>query len=561
MNKTETSHKNQKKQISSRLTGIFLVMLALVLVSTFAFFYLQKISQREKLAGLLPADRTVALLEFNMEPGRQDARQTLDLLLQNQSINQFSSFVQSLIPFREQFEKWFSGRGGFAMLTTPDAQDLRAAIFLGVKDPVAAEAWIESLLLDPNGDALLDEDYYGQKLISFKKGQSMQILWTKEFLVLSEDKEILQAVAQTVAGSLTSLREIPSYNQLSSALPEQNLGFGYLDRGRLLQTLARNEQFLSGRLALFKLYFPLINLVGTEGVALRLSTGPGGQPVLIARHLSLFRPSALSDRTLFETGYFYDGKLEKYAPSDSLFLVGGSNLLAQKNKLQNYLAGGSSLDQLLMAGLQGALQDALSSQSQKANLDSDFFPLFQKNYLFTLNPVKGGIPGFGLFIESAQPENDLLKLKKIVLNFAPKLAAEFLAKPTPMTLPDGTVGSEMKAEISDPSRKEIMIEGQRVDQLEFSPNFSIYLLADAEKQLLLATDSLTTVKNILEKSPAAQQQSADYGLEKPTEVYFLDMESLIRFMPELKGLSPLKYLKVARKFSEIGILSTYQIGF
>jgi len=560
MSKAESPSKNRKIKIGGRLGGLLLAAMVLVLLVIFGIFYLQKISEREKLAGYLPADRTVAFLEYNLEPGRQDASRLTSLLLQNNWLKQLNDGMQSFIPYPDQFQKWYSGRGGLTILSSPNQQDFRTALFLGVADNDRVTDWIDSLLLDKTSDAVLDEDYYGQKLISFRKGQYMNILWTKDYLVFSDDKEVLESIAGALTGKTLSLHTLPSYNQLSSALPEENLGFIYLDRNKLLSVLSRNETFLAGRLQLFKLYFPFLSLISTEAIAFQLDNPAAEHPTLTAKHLALFDPSQLPDKSLFETEYFYHGDLEKLLPPGNLLLAGGANLLDQKNKLQSYLTAASPLNNLIFQGALNSVRDLAGNSTGNFDLDSDFFPLFQKDYLFFLDVAAAGKYNFGLLVQSDQPANDLLKMEKFILAVGPQLASRILAKPVAVTLPDGTTGSEIKASLNAPTISRTETAGLPIEQIEFAPDFSLYLVADQDKKLLLVTNSPGTIQDILQQAPNAAQTAQDYGLDKPTEAYFLDTGKLPALLPAAAALKPLQYIKAARKFTEIGILSTYQFG-
>ncbi len=561
MSKTEGSNKAKNKHIFSRLGGLAIMLGVAVILVIFGYFYLQKVTQREKMAGFLPADRTVAMIEFNLENNREDVRTLQGALQQNAYIKMASASLSSLVPNPQQFEKWYSGRGGLAVISTPNGQDFSTALFLAVSDAGQVGEWLNSMLLDPKADAVLDEDYFGQKLISFKRGQTVQILWAKDYLIFSEDRELLENVAQTVAGRQLALRSLPVYNQIFSALPEQNIGFIYLDRSKLLSVLSKNDRFLSGRMAVFKLYFPFLNLLGSEGIAVRLERDDQNNPVLLAKHLSMFNQSVLPDQALFETSYFYSGKLEKLLPGEHLLLAGGVNLLDQKNKLYSYLNNGSSINDLLMGGMESSLSDALSSGSSKVSLDADFFPVFQKEYLFFAGSGAAGLADFGLLAETEHPQNDLLKMQKVILAVGPKIAAQLLAKPVPMTLPDGTTGSEMKAELTGPLVSTKNYDGNQIEQIEFAPQFSLYLAADEKNQYLAVSSSLPALRGILQNVESSANRPMEYSLNRPTETYYLDLQKLLTLVPGLsEPINPLKYLKVARKFTEIGILSTYQFG-
>lgn len=167
----------------------------------------------------------------------------------------------------------------------------------------------------------------------------------------------------------------------------------------------------------------------------------------------------------------------------------------------------------------------------------------------------------GVILDSDYPDSDLLKIKKIILAFGPKLAAELLAKPVPMTLPDGTIGTEIRADIGEPTSQMLNISGQRVEQLSLATEFSVYLWADPENKLLVVSSSDDDIKEIIGKQAQTGPNIIDYGLNRPSETYFINFQELTNNYKAFANLEPLQYLKVARKYTAVGMLSTYQLGF
>lgn len=567
----EPHSKGKKLHLSRKIGAIFLILFTLLVLLIFCCYYWQKITNREKLAAFLPADSTVAFLEFNLSGSRPDAQELLQLVENNPLINQFIDSTTALVPNQDVFQKWYNGKGGLAILTIANQQSFQPVIFLGRKDDAYTADWIKSLMLDPNSDAVLDENYYGQKLISYKSGQSLHLLWTNDYLAIADNQQVLESIAQTAAHQQDSLRSQPDYNQLSAALPEQNLGFMYLNRSKLLEVLTKNDQFLSGRLSLFKLYFPFLNMLSTEAVTFRLESPQGQNPFLEMQHLSLYNKEkgngAGGPFPFTEVDYFYSGQLEKLLPQGAIVQAGGVNLLDQRNKMQAYFQDSSGLNDLLFSGLLSSFQNLLSSSREKADLDNNFFPVFQKEYLFYLcNAHEKPAPTekhlhWGLILDSDYPDSDLLKIKKILLAIGPKLAAELLAKPVPMTLPDGTIGTEIKAELSEPVSQIVNISGKRVEQLSLAPEFNIYLWADPENKLLVVANSDDDLKQIFENQSQKDATVIDYDLNRPSEAYYIDFQELTHNYPAFKSLEPLNYLKAARKYTSVGMLSTYQLGF
>lgn len=560
----QTTKKNSN--ISQRFAGLLVIFAVLTVLAVFGLFYWQKVNHREKLAMMLPADRTVAFLEFNLGSDQRETLELGELLKQNQALQDNYNYWLGLIPYNELFWQWFSGRGGVALLSNAQEQGLEIVLFLQKKDQEKILDWINELVLNPQNDAILDEDYYGQKLLSFRSGQTYNLMLSGEYLILAENRDNLKLIAETIGGRQTRLRQQPLYNQLISALPDQNVFFLYLNRAKLLQTMSRNGQFLAGRMAILKLYFPFLKLFSVEAMAVQLEHDQEKRPLLVTHHLALFNQAELPNLDLFATDYFYQGQLDNLLPEGTFFSAGGVNLLDQKNQLQAYFQNNSTLYDLLFTGVISSLRDTLQSPDGQLDLDKDFFPLFQKQYLFFASLPESDSslaslqPAFGLILESDSLANDLMKLEKVLANIGPKLAALFDSKPVPITLPDGTNASEMRVDLLPLTNQKLSFAGREIEQMQFSANFSIFILTDTEQGRFVLSNNLDTIKNIVSQNGGVSSVR-DYRLSKPGEVYHLDLTRLAAGWPALKSWAPLKDITIARKFTEIGLLSIYQLGF
>lgn len=565
MTQNSASHHHPKnRQLGRRFYGLMIIFAALAVLIIFAVFFNQKVSQREKLAASLPSDHTVAFLEYNFDPSRSDTKELQNLAAQNTLAQGALDFFNAVIPSPEQFYQWYGNRGGLALLQNQNGHGMSIALFLQVTNRDQAIAWLNQLVLDPKNDALIDEDYLGQKLISFRSGQTYNILLTGDFLIISENIDNLKMIADTVYGNRPALRNRSDYNKLISALPDQNPFFLFLDRGKLLDELGRSELFLAGHLSSYKLYFPFLNLVSTEGIAVNLTHTSDQKPQLTAQHLALFNPATLPTPDFFATDYSYDGNLEKFLPPGTFLTAGGVNLLDQKNKLSAYFKNRSSIYELLFSGMLSQLKDTVQNPGNTLDLDQDFFPLFQKQYLFfaSQEAIQSGankMPSLGLILESSSPESDSLKMEKILMVIGGKITSQIDAKPVAVTLPDGTQGKQLIATLSAPQKQSIQVAGHNAEQIQFSSDFSLFLYADTANKHLLITNSADVLSQLLASGNTAS--TVDYALPKPTETYHLDIKQISQLWPAAAVLKPLQSITIARKFTEIGILSTYQLGF
>lgn len=544
----------------SRLQGLIIILFALLILSVISIFLWQKFQNREEIARLLPTDRTIGFVELNLAQDTDAAR-----LLQNKFAAQIE-VAKSYIPSREIFEQYFTGRAGLAFLTSENGQQIMPVLMVKYNNYEKVQDWLGSLLLDTDRKSMTEESAYGQKLIGFTKGQQFYTLISGNFLIFSEDKNILTSIAKTTSGQSQSLYQDAQYSQIYSALPQQDLGFLYLDSAKLWQTLGKSPQFLDRKLAEFQQFYPFLKLFSAEAIALNAGI-ENGSPTLIARHLSAFNQASLPSPDFFQTDYYYTGNLDRYLPDHPLMAFGGSNLLDQKNKLSAYFKSSGELDDLLFSGslkqLENYFKDNTPAGQDMLDIDRDFFPLFQGNYLlFFTNP------DFSLILESAQPANDLQKLQKLLTQISKKLLSSTLTTVLNTDLPDGTKSAELiPSPPAETTPTTLQILDHPVTKTTLGP-LSIFL--SASSKTVLATTSESEMQRLLSLqteatasvlSPSSFPRSTLQ--DKPTEVWTLDLPWLLSQITAPGSQLPIQPISLqgSRKFTEIGILSVYKIKF
>lgn len=551
-------HKSNR-QIFQRFQGFLIAILGLFILLVAGQFLWEKFQNREEIARLLPLDQTVGFLELNYDSSNPANQQLL---------SKFSSqleIAKSFIPSVDLAEKMWTGKAGIAFLQSVNGQQLSPVILVKFNDYTKVQDWLVSMQIDSKQDPIVEDQLYGQKLISFKKGQQFNLLISGNFLVFAEQKQTLAEIAKTASGNSVNLYQSPKYNQIYSALPQQNLAFIYLDSTKLWQSLNKLPNFLDKRLAEFQLFYPFLKLFSSEALAINAEI-ENQKLILLAKQLSSFEKNELPAPDFFQTDYFYKGNLDKFLSENSLFNFRGVNLLDQKNKLEAYFQSKSELENLLFSGSleqlrQNFLSNNLTSKDQ-VDLDQDFFPLFQDEYLFFLTPSENNQLDFNLALINDKPENAQLKFQKILRQFAVKILAETSTKIVSKTLPDGTNSEEEISEIGLPAADQSLdMQGQTIQAINLGAR-QIFLATKAN--YLLASTSRKQLESMMGIATATLEQSTpgDELQFKSTELWQVNLNWLMSISNTASKVPfklPFSQLKGSRKFTEIGILSTYQL--
>ena len=546
--KRNNSHPKTRK--TARLTGVLLLIMTFLMVIFMGVFFVQKLFYREEIAKLLPADQTLAFIEINLDQKSPELQQLFKLTSGNPYLTQdsFQKLLDNIPPQSEDFQKWFGGRLGVALIAEPH-QNPVPVLLLKFSDYQKMLNW---------------------EMSNFQAGESNHLMISQNYLIISESQNALEFITQASQNQNLSLKNHPYYNQIYSALPQQNIAFIYFDTGKILASLAENPDFLDGHLVKFQQFLPFLKIFSRDAIAIYTDKDSSGKISLNAQQLSLFNQSVLPTPDFFNIKYFYSGVLEQLLPANTIASFGGSNLADQKSKIEALFANQSTVQSLLFSGsLEKFKQEIFAPSSadqtnitNKIDLNQDFFSILQGNYLLS---VQAGTPGhfdFSLVIEDKNAINDLLKIQKLLLALAKNTAAKTQTKITDVTLPDGTKGQNIIGTSIEPQVIIENLDGYPVQTISISESLKIYYVA-VSTNIYVSTNPnslLDMIAKAKQLNASNQTISLLPKLDHPTEYYSFDLNALTKAinMPQLQPfLIPLHQLKIGRKFTQIGVLSMY----
>jgi len=522
----------------SHFKGLIFIFLGLILLSVVGYFVWQRVFYREELASLLPAEQTLAYAELNLDSASPQIQQFQTIFSSHPFLSSAGILqsVNNFVPDYNQIKPWFGGKFGAALITTADHQNPVLVFLIKFSDRNLADLYVQNSA----------------------QSQNFQFLGASNYLLFSDHPEVFAQFTQL--NSNNSLSHTPRFNQIYSALPQQNLAFLYFDSEKIFTALAENPNFLDQKLSILQKYLPFLSLFSADGISIYAQNNNQTTPTLIAEQFSLFNSTKLPKADYFHTDYRLAGQLVDLLPEQSPVKLTSSHLQDQKNKLQQLFAGKSSVQELIFSGsLEQLKQNFLGNDF---DLDKDFFPLFENEFAFSIDSIKQ--PSFSLIltIDKAQDEQTI---QRLLLAIAKQVDLQSSVSKQTYILPDNTKGEQIIAHPVEPQLEQLQIEGHDTQKINFNGQLDLYFLVIGNH--LLASTSQSNLTQIITKeitpsqsTPAPKQffQQVD-GI---TEFYSFNLAQILQDLqiPQYNVFTkPFSNFSIGRKFTELGLLSIYRL--
>ncbi|MGL5830694.1 MAG: hypothetical protein ACRCZE_00935 [Candidatus Altimarinota bacterium] len=577
--KKSKNNSNQPLKRSNRIFwGILIVLAQLIILTIIGFFIWEKYWFKGNLAAFLPAEQTVALAELNLDANSTDYQQ-LRAIASNSPFFNFQLIEQGLsaqIPSYEQFKPLFYGRIGLAILQQTNS--LQPAIFLEYKDRQQVIDSLNSSLLTGQTDQLIEEKIHGYSLFSFQVGQNYSALLLNNYLVVSADRSALQLIAETSAGQHPNLKKSASYQQVLSALPEQNLLIVFLDSKKLWSAFLADRQFLSANLNQLQTYLPFLKILSSEGISVRFENNQ-----LIAQQLSLVNSEYLEGQPFLKFDQNFSATLFSALKNPRTFVYTGRGLYDEYNALKSIYSQKSTVDKLIFEGQIQQIKNSFFPDS--SGFENLLLPLLNNQYLVFLD-YSSATPRFAFALELSEPKNNFYDLDKALINNQSKFA-QFKPVKQSFELPDKTIGERWVSlpenvritsvqSTADSELKTIRI-GAADDQNPLQIQYGLQ-----NKYFLIANDPAlyTEISSNLTADLPSQNLTFNGRIPQVDHYLEVDFSTLPKLSPlelasQLSGQSSftnpfsaistyfpgLSTVKYGRKYIDQGILNILEINF
>ena len=566
-NKTEEP-KQEKPKIKIQPHKIFGWLLALImltiLVVVAGMLYTQAF-KATSIAKYLPSDRTAAFVELNINKEHTQFTKTEKLLAKTEySFEKIKSIISDKLGINlDKTELLWLGRSlGIAeILTQKESQSLSTVYFLEIMSKEDAMKFLE-VLAETNFSKFTQVDSKESVIYSFKlryKGEDRTqdkmyyIGFIENYLVVSEDKEVLNSILQEISSKKEKISDTKKYSAISANMPVNSEGFIYVNFKNSKDLLLRKYGMGSFSPVMSSTVHPFSEFFGAEGA------------VLIAKDDSFQVQSFLQIDGDFLKGtgdVMYKGKysadLMKYIPDNIYALFGGENMEKQIRRLSNILSFGQGSDDFVF-------KNAFNSLVQKyfgnnISLEEDLLPLIENEFAVGVRKANDK-DRYLIVLKLPDTGEGEMKIEKLANNFI-SYGTVFEPKVEEVTLPDGTVGKEIVAKSESLIKSKSKYGSYDISELKTEKgDFGIYYISQGDTGLI-ATDRqllIDSLKLLSGESKTSFASSKSYDihikpvLEKSDELSYFDIS---KSMP---GIKLVKSLSTGREYSANGIMAYYYI--
>lgn len=553
-----------------KMKGGILSLIGLFLLTFVGVFVLGKVFRPQSLADFLPASSTIGVVEVAIDSQGSQPQKFYEIM-QKYPVYQPQGIIQTLnllfpINYQQDLEPWIGRKLGIVFMEdNSEENSLKTVFFVENKSVDKTMAFLKSRTLSGTKDELVKEDYSGFNIYSYKLSQNYSFCFINNYLVIGENKGLLEQLIDEQLKSTIKLKDEKNYRRIADNLPQGSLVFGYMNTHKLFDALVKNPFFQGQRAKDFMALQPFLKIFSAEGVTVFAED----QQLKVQVFTNIDR-TEMAGASYLTYSDKYQGKLLELAGENPLVFMGGHNLHKELNRISEIFQAGTQSSSVIFDGI-------LEYQKQKylgkdIGLQQDVYPLLQNEYLVTLNNSLKE-PQINIFLELSDQVNDLMRIEKIVQAFT-RISGIFAPRIQEVTLPDGSKGQEIVADPQTISRSDLTYEGVNIVSLKIGnlPWGIHYAVIDKTFALTTNLDELHTIidrqqgrnKMSLKNSEAYRQQFEPV-FRTADEVFHIQASVLIELMGIAKNqilkpyLAPFGGVTMAKNFFDDGISTIYTV--
>ena len=503
--------KLKSSNIFFRLAALLSALILFSLLGGISFFLGQKFFDRGKVVNLLPNENTLALIDFSLDPspslkkilsGKNNKllpswqklfNDNIDWLM-TETTNQSEFLLQESININKKME-WLNKTAHLAFLLEEDLfvqtdilkkKKIAPVVFLSIRNFPAASAYFTSL--DFAGEKLNEQDIQGIKIYNFPKSQNLYFFRIGNFLILTSDIKVIGEIITVSKNNKKALASNPDYYRVRSRLPTGDI-MVFLNTQLFWQipsnskengkkiTEQTNLNLTWATKTLLHLIFSPINFLGLtilgEKEGVRLIATIAIAPNAINEEISFFPKTPK-----------YESTLKDFAPSDTALFISNFNLTGKIKYLSEQLKNRTpALENFFSDSTNLNLQEKTNTFDINSKKNLTFLNWLQNECAILLNR-NGAIT----LLASANNlnENDLkswLENLQIILD-------NYLFQN-----PNQTFNTSINSHKS--TIEEIKFENIKIYKLSIVAKNNIFTAILPEKNILLISTNLETIKNSL----------------------------------------------------------------
>lgn len=571
MSKYEKAHKEpkhkltkaQKENFKRKFAGLGIGLIGVFLLLFVIFYTVSRVFRPADLAVMLPIDKTIALVQINVNPKHEQVRRLYDTLNSHTVYHPIS--VQNMINemldvnFEKDIQPWLNRQVGFALIEKEKTDgEFDLAVFIETKDIGKTKNFMESRGLKSQEDYLIADKYNGVEIYRYALGQTFNFIFLNNYLIVGNNDGVLKQIIDSEKSSALNLMHKADYSKVSQNLPITTLAFSYLDTPKLLEFLKSNDEFMSEKGHDLLAFEPFLKIYKGMGMTLVMENEH-----MVAQTYTMLDGEYLEGRDLLSFDNKFRANFLELVPGDLKFYAGGLNLKKQLFRYSEIFNVGGDVSYLIYEGALRSLKNEYFGEA--VDLEEDLYPLLQGEYLFAVNGDGEG-QATTLILELEDPLRDKENIEQIAESFIKK-SAVISPKEVEVELEDGSTAKEIVSEPAKISKSSEEYKGYVINVMNIEgQNWGVYYLI-VDDRLVISTKLVETEKTIdlfinsgeSFKASELARDNVQPVLRTTDEVMFLDLSFILDGRIEAENdwikpyFEPFKYLSIGKNYFKDGI--------
>lgn len=516
------------------------------------FFIFEKLQEPSPLAAILPANDTIAFVEFHAAPFSRQ-RESLWEIVKNTPAYDPATMTTRLsewlgVDAQTEVLPWVdTTAGGIAILTPAEGGSAPEVYMLGIKDAQAAQTFFSARALE--GEAATQYDTV--TIAPFPWQPEWRYAISNRYLLVATADGAIERILAVMSGDSRAVRQSDLWGQVDQNLPSVRLGMGFVNLERAIPLASKIPAIVNLLGRDFSILAPLTQVFPAAGFTLTAK-----DRALVVQSFTVARRSDGAPTVDLEN---YEGVLAEKMPSKPLAFFGGENFTEQFDVFSQLFTTVHPSGAAIVEGMVRAQIQQLFGAGDL--LESDVKPLLENEYGIALYVGDSGMD----FVIAINGDDETLAqhadtLKK---NFI-ESGAVWQPVITEVTLPDGTVGKEIQAQQEPIIEDEKIIADVSVQRLSFGTYTLFYAVHDGVLQITSTEDLMMQMLNGNTDSTLSDTLST--ALTTSQEITYVDLVQLQSAMSEnavmqflQPYMAPFTKVVMTKSLLTTGTLSVAQI--
>src|SRR3989339_28495 len=460
--------------LKNKLINGAILLIILTAFSLMAIFMAQKVLEPTNLGNILPANQTVAFATINVAD-----LSTKTTLSEDYSLNP-ANLEKTVAGYLNQesfdlLKSWFGSQIAIALIADTN-QSIEKIYFLEYQSRSEAEKFLNSLTVED--ESLSRETYEGHTIYSYSLSQNFSACFISNYMVISQNAEILKLIIDSSKGSSSNLKSLSAYNTIADNLPYDATGIAFWNV-ELYPDLAAS-------------YLPIYDMIPEALIApvMSIFNGFGAAIQANADGFYIQTYTSVDKELLADNSYFslvkkYNADLATFIPSEPEMFFGGENLQGEIAKTVSVFQQFNESAAIIFEGiLRGAIKDYFGDS---IDVDDDVYPIFEDEYAISAYENEEGVKKYLILVGLGDSEEKQIHIDTLKQGF---LTQQIYSEPYVKTyvLQDGSEGKEVVADLVEILNEQVVYGSNTIDMFYLSNGTSLAYMTVLNNTLAISTD-------------------------------------------------------------------------